>query len=237
MKAALLGLEQLLEVEHFDPGAVEGTITVAAYALNVVLTPHFRHLRALAPKIRLAVLPLAGATLARQMRNGQLDLALTIQEFTPPDLFTATLPSERYLCALRRGHPLAGQLGLDAFCACEHLLISPNRGDLVGPTDRALARLGRRREVGLIIPSLAVAGAILEQTELLAVLPEGLLAGMNLDLALYPLPLEIAGFGLIAAWPQRLHEAPLHRWFRQFCQQAASGEKPVAGSVGRPGGL
>ncbi len=234
VSAALAGLAQLLEAEDFDPAAAEGTITVATsdYALNVVLTPLFRRFRALAPRVRLAALPLVSATLGPQMRAGQVDLALTIQEFTPPNLHTQTLLSERYLCALRADHPLAGEaLDLETFCACEHLLVAPNRGDFSGPTDVALALEGRKRRVGLVIPSFAVAGTILERTDLLAVLPERLFAGMNRNLAVYPPPLEIAGFDLIAVWPPRLHQAPLHRWFRSFCRQAAAATASGGGPV------
>ncbi len=233
VKAALLGLQQLLEAEDFDPAEAEGTITVAAsdYALNVVLTPLFRPFRAQAPRVRLAALPLVTTTLGQQMRSGQIDLALTIQAFTPPNLHWATLLSERYLCAMRRDHPAAREtLDLDAFCTLEHLLISPNRGDFTGTTDEALAAIGRQRRVGLVIPSFTVAGDILEQTDLIAVLPERLIQGMNRDLAVYEPPVPVPGFDLIAVWPPRLNEAPLHRWFRDHCRQAAARSR--AGPVG-----
>ena len=95
--------------------------------------------------------------------------------------------------------------------------MSPYKGDFTGATDRALAQINRTRRVGLVIPSFSVAGAILEKTDLLAVLPERILKKTHRRLFIFPPPLELARADVPAIWPERVHQDPLHTWFRQLC--------------------
>ncbi|GAB5468099.1 MAG: LysR family transcriptional regulator [Rhodospirillales bacterium] len=227
VKQALAGLAAVLDEPTFDPAEAEGTLLVAStdYALSVLVSGVFQRFRALAPGLRLAILPIDTATLGADLKSGRIDLALTILDFAPPNLFSLEVFQERYVGALRAGHPLAGASGapgmdLEAFCAAEHLLISPDKGDFTGPTDLALAQLGRRRRVGLVCPSFSVAGSVLEQTDLIAVLPERLLLQMRRDLKTFELPLKVPGFELLALWAERVHHDPLHIWFRQLCCEA-----------------
>ena len=223
IKSVLAGLEDVLESEDFDPSVAEGTIFVATpdYAASTIMAPLFQRFRSLAPKVRLVMLPISPTTFSDRMRGARVDLALTIPQFVPQNWHTRRLYEERYLCAVRADHPLAGtEVDLDAFCNCEQLLVSPYKSDFSGMTDLALARLDRTRKIGLVIPSFSVAGAILERTDLLAVLPERILRSTKHRLYIFPPPLEINGAELIAAWPARVNEDPLHAWFRQLCYDA-----------------
>lgn len=220
IKTALAGLENIFETPGFDPAVSEGTIVVAAsdYALSTVVAPLFKKFRQLAPKVRLAVIPLTTETLNEKMRSGRVDFALTIPESAPQSSFTQVIFQERYLCAVRADHPLVHtDMDLDTFCDCEHLIVSPYRGDFTGPTDLALARIGRERRVGLVIPNFEVAGAVLEQTDLMAVLPERMLATKTNKLRILQPPIDIEGFTLLSVWAERVHEDPLHSWFRELC--------------------
>lgn len=220
IKSALLGLESVLESQEFDPALTDGTIYFASsdYGMSTVVSPLFQQFRSLAPKVQLAILPINTSTLSEQMRDGRVDLALTDPEIAPQNMFTRSLFEDRYLCAVRADHPLAAtKVDIDAFCNCEHLLVSPFKSDFHGSTDLALAKIDRSRRVGLTIPSFSVAGEILERTDLLAVLPERILRNMNQRLHVFPPPLEIKDAEIVAVWPGRVHEDPLHSWFRQLC--------------------
>ncbi len=220
IKTALAGLENVFETKGFDPTVAEGTIVVAAadYALSTVVGPLFKEFRRVAPKVRLAVMPLNTETLNEQMRSGRVDFALTIPSLAPQKSYTRAIFQERYLCAVRADHPFANtNVDLDAFCDCEHLIVSPYKGDSTGPTDLALARIGRARRIGLVIPSFEVAGAVLEQTDLMAVLPERTLATKTRNLHVFLPPLDIKGFTLMSVWTERVQEDPLHSWFRELC--------------------
>jgi DNA-binding transcriptional LysR family regulator len=220
IKRALASLEGLLAPAVFDPSKSADTITLAAsdYAQAAVLPALFPRVRATAPLLRIAVHALNTATLGDDLRHRRIDVALTVPEFAPPGGHTRRLFRERYLVAVRRGHPLARRpRDLDAFCTYEHLLVAPNRGDFSGPTDAALQRLGRQRRVGMVLPSFTVARSLLESTDLVAVLPERTLLSAGPELRVFEPPLRIEGFDLVAVWPDRIHADPLHRWFRGLC--------------------
>ena len=220
IKSVLADLESVLESQEFDPATVDGTIFLATadYALSTIVIPLFQQFRLLAPKVRLAVRPLTSTTLSEQPRGDRVDLALTVNQFAPPNWFTHILFEERLLCAVRADHPLAGtKVDIDTFCNCEHLLVSPHKGDFTGVTDNALAQIDRTRRVGLVIPNFSVVGAVLERTDLLVVLPERVLRNINSPLFIFPPPLELEDADVLAAWPARVHEDPMHAWFRQLC--------------------
>ena len=172
------------------------------------------------------MLPINPAIFDEQIRSGRIDLALTIRRFAPPNWFARLLFKGRFLCAVRADHPLAGtKVDIDAFCSCEHLLVSPYKIDFTGWTDRALAQIDRTRKVGLVVPSFSVAEAILEQTDLLGVLPERLLRNTNHRLYIFPPPLEIESSEIVAAWPERVDADPLHSWFRELCYDSTQAKR------------
>lgn len=218
--AALSGLRALVETPSFEPHSFDGVVAVAAsdYAIAVILPPLLLRLRTEAPKLHLAVRPLNSATLGLEMRERRIDLALTLPQFSPPGLRSQRLFKERYIGAVRADHPLASdRVTIDRFCAYRHLLVSPDKGDFYGPTDAALAAQGRRRDIAVVVPSFAVVADILASTDLIAVLPERLLAQPNQPLHMFAPPVGVAGFDLYGFWPERLHADPLHRWFRKVC--------------------
>lgn len=225
VRQALAALDGVLEPVAFDPARAQETIYLAAsdYAQAAVLPGLFERARASAPALRIAVHALNNATLGDDLRNRRVDLALTVPQFAPQNLLRRPLFRERYLLAMRRGHPLARRpLTLDGFCAWEHLLVAPNRGDFHGPTDDALAKLGRSRRIGMVLPSFSVARSLLETTDLIAVLPERTLSGAGAALKVADPPLPIEGFELAALWHERIQADPLHRWFRGLCFQATA---------------
>ena len=219
VKAAIDRLQDVVEAEDFDPSKTQSVISIAAadYALAAVLPPLFQGLRGIAPDLKLAIEPLRIENLLVQMRNGQIDLALTVPEFVPDNLHTMMLFSDRYVCAYRKQHPLADKaLTLEAFCSGEHLLVSPNRADFRGPVDEALARAGYSRKVGVVVPSFHIALSLLAQNDLIAVLPERLLRIKQDGLHIVEPPIEIAPFDIVCVWPDRLHTDLLNVWFREY---------------------
>ena len=193
------------------------------YALALILPPLLGRIRTEAPGLRLVIRPADVGSLAVDLREARIDLAITIPQFTPPGLHSLHLFDERYVGAARAGHPLlsGGTVSIDAFCDHPHLLVSPFRGDAAGPTDEALAAVGRTRRIGLVVPGFSVVGALLERTDLIAVLPERMIGAMRRDLETFEPPVPVAGFRLGVYWPPRLHQSPPHRWLRDEIARAA----------------
>jgi len=225
VRNALESLEPLVSPVTFDPSTYDGSVTIAAtdYALALIMPPLLARLRTAAPGLRLIIRPAGLHTLEVEMRDALVDLALTVPQFTRPDLQALHLFDERYVGVARRGHPIlaGGSVSLAAFCASSHLLVSPFRGDAAGPTDEALAAIGKRRTVGLVVPDFSVVGALLERTDLIAVLPARLVGLMHRRLRTFDPPVRVPGFSIHAYWPPRLDADPLHRWRRGEIAAAA----------------
>ena len=224
VQQALASLDTLVHGPAFDVNALEGVITLAAtdYAMQLLLPNLLQMLHSEAPGVKLAVRPVNSATLSADMRERVIDLALAVPQFISTGFHSVELFPEIYVGAVRHDHPLASEaMTLDAFCAFPHVLVSPNRGDFQGPTDEALAKHGRKRDVALVVPSFSVVGAILEATDLIAVLPRRLVLQSRRKLHVFAPPVSVKGFSLHAFWPDRLEADIMHRWFRGKLIEAA----------------
>ncbi|MFY3383332.1 LysR family transcriptional regulator [Paracidovorax sp. MALMAid1276] len=217
VKELLGGIESLLQPQAFDPATAQMTVQLAStdYALQAVVVPFLAKLRRRAPGVRVAVVPAQHLPVYERLERGDIDLALISPENTAPDLYARHLFDERYVCVMRAGHPDAqgGALSLDRFCALDHALISYTGGSFCGVTDEALARLGRSRRVVLSITSFLVLPEILRKSDLIAVVPQRVVADAR-GLAVLEPPLPIPGFVKTAAWHERTHRSPGHRWVR-----------------------
>ena len=200
-----------------------GERAVRVGALALIMPPLLGRIRTEAPQLRLVIRPADVASLEVDIREARIDLAITIPQFTRSGLHSLRLFDERYVGVARAGHPLlaGGAVSVDAFCDHPHLLVSPCRGDAAGPTDEALAAIGRSRRIGLVVPGFSVVGALLEQTDLIAVLPERMIGAMRRDIETFEPPVRVAGFRLNAYWPPRLDVSPPHRWLRNEIARAA----------------
>jgi DNA-binding transcriptional LysR family regulator len=216
----------LVAGEAFDAGTTQLTFTVSAndYIQSALLVRFIRRLREHAPRARLAVRPAEGRSLPAMLADGQLDIGIT----TSPEIPSLDLPSrllyeERYVCAVRKLHPLRGRsITLDQFCQFSHVLVSPTEGGFVGPTDRALAERGRQRRVALSVPGFLILPEILQTEDLIAVVPERVLDGHRSGLRTFAPPLPIPGFSVLALWHPRMQHDAAHRWLRELLAATAA---------------
>lgn len=72
-----------------------------------------------------------------------------------------------------------------------------------------------RRRVTLSVKRFLILPEILRASDMVAIVPYRLVAGVE-GLRLLEPPLEIPGFTKIAAWHERTHRDPAHRWLREL---------------------
>lgn len=224
LRQVVLGIDALLQPARFVPEEATLRFTIAAtdYALRAVVLPFVALLKERAPGIEIAVVGVADDRVLAQLERGDIDMALLTPDSTPGDLHARHLFDERYVCAMRSGHSAArGRLTLDRFCALDHALVSNRGGGFTGATDVALERLGRRRTVSLSVASFLILPEVLRASDMVAVVPARLVAGMP-GLAVREPPLEIPGFTKIAVWHERTHQDPAHRWLRELMLEACA---------------
>ena len=224
VKRLLADAEALVRPPAFDPATAELLVSVSAtdYGQRTLVRPFLTALRERAPRVRVAVWPLEGGRVRDQLEHGDIDLAFTLPEEAPAPFHSRRLHDDRYVCALRAGHPAAaaGGLTLDRFCALDHVLVSPKGGGFRGATDVALEAVGRSRRVALSVPGFLVLPDMLRASDLVAVVP-GRLLSEEPGIALLTPPLDIPGFTMIAAWHERTQHDVVHRWMRSLLGMTA----------------
>ena len=172
-----------------------------------------------APKIKVAVLAINESK--NQLEQRQIDFALVTPDFQAPDIHAKNLYDERYICAVRHDHPIAqqSQLTLEQFCQLEQALISYHDGSFSGITDQALQAMGLQRNVSLSVQNFIILPELLEQSDLLAVVPERLITHLD-NLKRFEPPLEIQGFTKTLIWHERTHKDPAYCWVRELIEKA-----------------
>ncbi|MDQ2138233.1 LysR family transcriptional regulator [Alcaligenaceae bacterium B3P038] len=217
LQQALAALKHAVAPSHpFDPALSQQTWRVAAfdYSEFTVLLPALASLRTSAPGTRLAVLQTPPARVARMAEQGEIDFAFLIGAEAPLDLHRLPLFNERYVLAGRAGHPrLQRRPTLAQFCKLDHVIASPDGGGFHGVTDTVLAERGLTRRVALSVPHFLFLRSVLENTDLVAMVPSRLVRG-NAALQVVEPPIEVPGFEMLMLWHERVHRDPAHQWLR-----------------------
>lgn len=225
LRLALEALERAVAPpDAFNPANADMTWRIAAtdYTASALVLPALNLIRAAAPQSRMAVYALNPPHIVQQLEKGELDVLFHTGESAPPSLHQRKLFSERYVLAGRRDHPQMQQpLTLDQFCQLDFVMVSPDGGGFHAATDRALAKLGRTRRVALSVPHFLFMLEALENSDLVAVLPERLVRRAT-QLTLLTPPLDIEGFDILLLWHERLHRDPAQQWLRQQIVAALS---------------
>ncbi len=211
VKEVLAGMASLLGQREPDLAAIRQTVRVvtADYPAVVIAPELQRRLARTAPGITVAIMPWHGAAAALDgLGRGTVDLAISVFPAVDADFTRRELLRESYLVAMRRGHPAAAAFDLDGWLAHPHVLVS-GRGDTTGPLDEALARIGRARHVGMVVPGFAMVPALLRGSDMIGLLPSRCLPGDAAEaLVTFPPPLAVEGFPLHSAWHKRRADDP-----------------------------
>lgn len=208
----------------FDPAQARNTWRIAAsdYGESTILLPTLAGLRSTAPNTRLAIVELSPPKLARQAEHGDIDLAFHISAEAPPGLRRRLMFTEHYVLAGRAGHPrLKRRPTLAQFCKLDHVIVSPDGGGFHGVTDTALAELGMTRKVALSVPHFLFLGAVLRNTDLVAMVPSRLVHDDDALQVVEP-PLDVPGYEMLMLWHERVHRDPAHQWLRERITQSVS---------------
>ena len=187
----------------FSLRANEGFIHRFAAALIV-------NMLAVAPLARLHLAPKPTKD-ATPLREGSVDLEIGVLGAFAPEVRTRALFHDRFIAAVRPGHPLLkGPVTPERFADCLHVVAS-RRGQWAGPVDQALAELGLSRKIAAVLPGFPDAMDVARHSDLVAQIPASVLSD---DLVAVPLPVHVPGITISAMWHPRLDADPQQRWFR-----------------------
>ena len=160
---------------------------------------------------------------ASSLRDEGSDLAVGIYGELPQEMRIRHLLTERFVCVVRRGHPLCAQrLTLDQFVAHPHIQVAP-RGKPGGYLDDVLRERGLSRTVARAVPYFVTALQLVAETDYLLTISERIakLYVDRLELVAMEVPLPLRPFALSLLWHARLDGDAEHRFLREVFVRAA----------------
>lgn len=159
-----------------------------------------------------------------ELEHGSTDLVF--RAVAPPSNMPAErLLSDRYLCVLSDGHPLAGaeQMCLTDYLQCYHIAVNlvDNRQPNI---DDRLSSLAVQRDVAMVSPNHAVALAAVAGSQLVATLPAPLVnaIGPRRGTSVCRAPAEIEPIDWIMVWHPRTETDAAQLWLRQQVREVVA---------------
>lgn len=235
---ALRQVDSLLNVQQdFDPQQAHDTITfIVTDYIDFVLVPSLVEVLARkAPGVTLRVVGPNPRRLGEVFSSGEVDVSVSYFPNPPSSLRVRPVFTDRLVGIARRGHPIlpdTGALDLDAFCSHGHVTVEPGEATWYNTqVDQQLAAHGRTRRIQLSKPTFLGVPFIVEQTDLLATLPERVARGFArfTNIELFDPPLKLEPFTVTLLWHDRTHTNPLHRWFREVVIELCAGSLDSGG--------
>lgn len=174
---------------------------------------------AAAPGVRLYFVPKPDKD-STPLRDGIVHLETgVVEKTTAPELRVQALFRDRYIGAVRKGHPLSkGRITPARYAAGQHICVS-RRGLETGPIDEALKPFGLERELVTIVGGFSTALALARASDLIASVPERHTGIPRAGMHSFPLPVATPEFTVSLLWHPRLDADPAHRWLRGLVRE------------------
>jgi DNA-binding transcriptional LysR family regulator len=214
-EAALALVEASLdETERFDPRTSERrfTLHMSDIGQGEFLPVLMEHLHTHAPAVRIEATQLPLDDVLPALEQNRIDLALGYL----PDVRGTEheqLIVDRYVVAVRKGHPLSALLGTRRGLQQLQYLVSLSHPEPA----KALTRLGLAEQVRMTLPHYGAAPDVLCRTDLAAILPQRPAAryAKNFPLELKELRIDLPPLEIWVHWYWRMNHNPGHRWLRE----------------------
>jgi DNA-binding transcriptional LysR family regulator len=232
VRSALALLAAALEQSNkFDPATSDRKfkLVLTDIGQSVFLPPLIQEINARAPNVRVSVLQLAHDALAGAMESGAADLAIGGIPTPSDGYFQQRLVVDRYVCVMRRGHPLAGRtLTVDDYVQAAHAVPAPTWYNANTRIDRALAEARLVRRVQLEFPHFLVLPMVLRGTDLIATVARTLSDTLMSrdEFVTSELPFEVSPIEIRQFWHPRFHQDAGIRWLRNFFANHFAGGIP-----------
>lgn len=248
VRRALSDLEAaIVPEESFDIATAQDTFRMAmADATAALWLPALvRAIEREAPGLTVRMVPLTTREPRPMLLRGDIDLAIGFfpgvvaqlaggQGASVSPIRHEQLYSGRYVCVMRKNHPLAkDELTLDGYCSANHVLVSFS-GRAHGLVDEALAQLGRERRILLTVNQFFTAGRVVATSDLITVLPRHLIASTGITGALITkeLPFAMPNVHIDMLWHERDTRSPAHKWLRAHLSGSTKETFAKAGILG-----
>ncbi len=156
--------------------------------------------------------------------RAEVDIAIGVRAPRLSVLQSIPLWSEPHVVVARHHHPLlTSPLSLSAFCEAKHLVVNLTGAEIFEtPVDTALTNRGMSRNVQLSVNQFSVAGAVLQNSDLISVMPARFLSSPEArGLVARVLPIPVADAVIYMTWHQRNSGSPAHEWLKKAILESA----------------
>ncbi|WP_225774457.1 LysR family transcriptional regulator [Pseudomonas sp. Marseille-Q5115] len=212
------------ESRLFNPAQASKVFRISMTDLieAIVLPSLLRRLRRQAPGLVIESFLCKRRETTKELAAGRLDFAVDAPLNTDPQVRHVKLMEDRYVCAMRKGHPLEGKpLTLDSYLAQAHIHISSRRNGL-GEVDLALGKLGRQRKVALRSQHYMMASQVLQQTDMVMTVPERFARRHDLPCSTLPVA-DVNTVETHLYWHESTDQDPANRWMREQLIELCAG--------------
>jgi LysR family nod box-dependent transcriptional activator len=204
----------------FDPATARRSFRLSCsdYTVLMLIGRLVRSLEAQAPGLTVEVLPRM-ADAGRALGSGAIDLVIEPPEIiSRDDLPSMRLWDDRWMCCVWDGNSRVGKhMTLELFSSLGHLIYSMGGGGQpVALPDIALSRLGVHRRIELSVESFLLAPFLLQETELVTLVPARAEAFLRRTggIRLLEPPVELPELVETLWWHPRANADAAHTWLR-----------------------
>ena len=218
------------ESRIFNPLEANKTFRISMTDLveAVLLPPLFQRLRRQAPAVQIESFLAKRRETTKELAAGRIDFAVDAPLNTDLQVRHVKLFEDRYVCTMRKGHPLAKEkLSLDEYLSLTHIHISSRRSGL-GLVDLALGKMGIQRKIALRSQHYLMASMVMQQTDMAMTVTESF--ARRHDLHAVELPVSaVPAQETHLYWHESTDQDPANRWMREqlieLSQQITSREQ------------
>lgn len=218
-KGVVKGVEELHKVRY------EFRIMTSEGVARLFMPQLINSCEVVAPNIRLQLTIKDQRQISDYLSNGDVDLAVSSFGELALDIRKVFLYPQKLLGITRSSHPLVqGELSIANMAELKHICwesIALPRPRIESIVDRSLAPHGIQRNVVVRVPALTAIPEMVEQTNLMACVPEILArhAAQIYKIDVWELPFETESLDISMIWHEKNQKDVLHRWIRNEIAQ------------------
>ena len=153
--------------------------------------------------------------------KNRVDIALGNFTQTGNAIQSQPLFEERFVCLVRKGHPLLqGKVTTDDILSYPHLLVSAS-GARTGIFDAILSDMGKQRRIAISVSHFLLAPYLLEESDMVGVFTRGVSQTLrrSFNLIEREIPFAAAAFTATMAWHLRGGKDPAQHWLRKQIEE------------------
>jgi len=214
--------------EHFDAALSRRKISLfTANSLGPFFVPRLVEIvQTEAAHMQIDLRPIMSEVqLVHELEAGDIDLAVGNWPTPPVNMRYARLFKSRIVCVVRRGHPLAGQAGINLqdYLALDHLSPTPASSVTISPISARLAEIGVRRRIAVSIPEFSLVPQVIASGNLVFTTAQAFAQQMAQQhgFALLAAPKELGDMTFYMLWHDRLHHSAYRKWLRSLVKRVA----------------